>query len=268
MVSRSTSNDGRKVSRPPCSSPPAVSAARRPRSAPAQNALSPVPPITTEPRSGSAVRRAVSSSHSSALRALRRSGLSRSATPTSPVRSQRTPTSGLVDQCDQIALLHDVLGLDVELPHDARDLGHDRDLHLHRLEDDELVSLGDHLALVDTNLPDVGGDLRSDLVHGAERSQTGRTPCLRHGRSTCLSRASCKPRQTAWRVSAGSITSSTSAWPAATYGSMFLRISSASSSRFCGRSSSGTSSRVRRWMMLTAPSGPMTAISAVGQATR
>ena len=49
----------------------------------------------------------------------------------------------------EVALLHRLLGLDVQLADDARDLGDDRDLHLHRLEDADLVALGDHLPFLD-----------------------------------------------------------------------------------------------------------------------
>src|SRR5205823_13163556 len=67
---------------------------------------------------------------------------------------------------DAIALLDRLAGLDVELAHDARDFGDHGDLHLHRLEDAYLVALGDHLALLDDDLPHVRGDLRADLGHG------------------------------------------------------------------------------------------------------
>src|SRR5262245_2193572 len=188
--------------------------------------------------------------------------------------------SGLVDQRDAVALLHGLTGLHVELPNDTGRLGDDRDLHLHRFQNADLVALGDHLPLFDDDLPDVRGDLRSDFGHGpgsyaretagTRRSavQTGSTPCLRHGRSTRLPAVIRRPRAIAARVSAGSITSSSLAWPAAMYGSMLARISSASSSRRAVRaSSSSIASSCLRWMMFTAPSGPMTAISAVGQAT-
>ena len=54
----------------------------------------------------------------------------------------------------------------------------------------------------------------------------GRRACARGGRRA-WSRETWRPFQMAWRVSAGSMTSSTWAWPAAMYGSMFLRSSSA-----------------------------------------
>ena len=49
----------------------------------------------------------------------------------------------------------------------------------------------------------------------AATGQTGRTPCLRQGRCTVFVAETSRPRQIARRVSAGSITSSTCAWPAA-----------------------------------------------------
>ncbi len=63
---------------------------------------------------------------------------------------------------------------------------------------------------------------------------------MRAGRGTRLSRLIRSPFAIARRVSAGSMTSSSCAWPAAMYGSMFARISSASSSRFAACSSSGS----------------------------
>ena len=101
------------------------------------------------------------------------------------------------------------------------------------------------------------------------RSDAAATPCLRQGRSTCLSRGDAAGRcQIACaglggvdhvvelRVPGGDVRVDVlrgSPRPA--------RAASAS------RSSSGTASSVLRWMMLTMPSGPITAISAVGHAT-
>ena len=79
-------------------------------------------------------------------------------------------TSGLVDERDQIAFLNHVLGLHMEFPDNPRDLGHHGYLHLHGLEDDDLVALGDHLAFIDDNLPNIRGDLSPDLVHAWETS--------------------------------------------------------------------------------------------------
>src|SRR6266508_5311996 len=122
IASRSRSNAGRNVSPPPGSD---ASSARTTRSAPAQNALSPAPVITTARRSGSASRRARSCTHSSAFRAFLRSGRSIVAIPTRSAVSHRITDLALVDDGDQVALLYDVLGLHVELTQDARGLGHD-----------------------------------------------------------------------------------------------------------------------------------------------
>src|SRR5262249_19233821 len=72
---------------------------------------------------------------------------------------------------DGVALLHGLAGLDVQLPHDPGYLRHHRNLHLHRLQDADLVALGDHLSLFDDYLPDVRGDLRSDFGHGRDRTR-------------------------------------------------------------------------------------------------
>ena len=103
-------------------------------------------------------------------------------------------------------------GLDVQLADDTRDLGDDRDLHLHRLEDADLVALGDHLPFLDRHLPHVRGDLGADLSHGRRYYEAylrpgARRACAR-GRSTRLSALCRRPRAIAARVSAGSITSS------------------------------------------------------------
>src|SRR5438552_1662229 len=165
IASSTCSNAGRNVS--VVASPSA--AKRVTRSAPEQNAV-PAPVMTmarSAPDCSSCPRNCA---HNSAFSALRRSGRSIVATPTCPRASKwiTRPSlrSGLVDQRDAIALLHRLAGLDVELAHDARDFGDHGDLHLHRLEDAYLVALGDHLALLDDDLPHVRGDLRADLGHG------------------------------------------------------------------------------------------------------
>ena len=56
---------------------------------------------------------------------------------------------------------------------------------------------------------------RSSL-ESSDKIYTGRTPCLRHGRSTCLLRAISRPRVIVSLVSAGSIRSSMKDHPAAT----------------------------------------------------
>src|SRR6266536_5167962 len=162
MASRTRSNAGRNVSPPPGSD---ASSARTTRSAPAQNALLPAPVITTVRRSGSLSRSASNCAHRSALSAFLRSGRSIVAIPTRSRTSQRITQLALVDDGDEVALLHHLLGLDVELAHDAGDLGHHGDLHLHGLEDDDLVALGDHLPLLGHHLPHVRRDLGANLSH-------------------------------------------------------------------------------------------------------
>src|SRR5690242_17787950 len=103
--------------------------------------------------------------------------------PTAPRGSKRMcweRRSVLVDVRDEVAFLDRLLRLDVDFSDDTRNLRDDRDLHLHGLEDDDLVSLGHHLALFGDDLPDVCGDLGPNLVH--------------RGKSTCLHRCA---RQTA-----------------------------------------------------------------------
>src|SRR4051794_8366779 len=268
IASSSSSNAGRNVSTGPCVLS-SVCAKRVTRSAPAQNAL-PAPVITIARSSAVAASRSRSSMQRSPFSALRRSGRLIVATPTSPrVSNSIIDVSVFVDESDDVALLHRLLGLHVKLPHDTGHFSDHGYLHLHRLENADLVAFRDHLPFFDDDLPDVRGDLGLDLVHLANLTgYTGSTPCLRSGRTTRLSALIRKPRAIAARVSAGSITSSSWAWPAAIYGSMLARISSASSSRLAARSvSSSITSSVLRWMMLTAPSGPITAISAVGHAT-
>src|SRR5258708_6699049 len=103
-----------------------------------------------------------------------------------------------------------------------------------------------------------GGD--DDLVR-----QTGMFPCFRQGRSTVFSLACSMPSMITRRVSAGSITSSIIAQPAARYGVIDFRMVSTS----CARLASGLSdaSTCLLKIMFTAPSGPITEISAKGQAT-
>src|SRR5206468_9781802 len=106
------------------------------------------------------------------------------------------------------------------------------------------------------------GALSASREHAGERRgddrlrHTGMLPCLRHGRSTFLPAACSSPCTMARRVSAGSITSSIIAHPAATYGLIWSRIAR----RYCARVSSGLAedSICLLKMMLTAPSGPMT----------
>ena len=75
--------------------------------------------------------------------------------------------SALVDDRDEVAFLDHLTGFDVELAHDTGCLGDHGDLHLHRLEDADLVALGDHLSLFGDDLPHVRRDLRPNLSHRA-----------------------------------------------------------------------------------------------------
>src|SRR3954454_20621573 len=68
------------------------------------------------------------------------------------------------DDGDQVALLHHVPLVDGQLGEGAIGLGDDRDLHLHRLEDHQGVALGDGVARLGDDLPDVGHHLGADLV--------------------------------------------------------------------------------------------------------
>src|SRR4051794_14041223 len=142
---KSMSKAGRNVSPRPCEIPP-VSSACCARSAPEQKARLPVPPITTARRSRFDTSELRSSSQNEALRAFRPEGRSMRAVPTNSSRPQLiVPSSGLIDQRDEIARLYRVVRLHVQFPHDAWNFGGDRDLHLHRLENDDVVALGDEL---------------------------------------------------------------------------------------------------------------------------
>ena len=66
-----------------------------------------------------------------------------------------------------------VLGLDLDVPHRAGDGRLHWDLHLHRLEDDQRVALGDGLTRLDVHLPDVRSDLGMDFGHVGDTSEVG-----------------------------------------------------------------------------------------------
>src|ERR1700733_16154128 len=71
----------------------------------------------------------------------------------------------LLDDGDEVALLDDVALGDGQLGEDPAALGQDRDLHLHRLEDDQRVTVFYGVALGGYDLPDVGDHFRVDLAH-------------------------------------------------------------------------------------------------------
>ena len=60
--------------------------------------------------------------------------------------------------------------IDVQLPNDTRHFSGDGDLHLHGLEDHDVVAFGDELPFVDQHLPHVRRNLGADLVHGPKRT--------------------------------------------------------------------------------------------------
>src|SRR5256885_9843416 len=80
---------------------------------------------------------------------------------TRPTRSGRTR---LVDDRDQVALLDDIALVDRELLDHPVGLGEYRDLHLHRLENDQGVALGHLVPGVGDHLPHVGHHLGPDLL--------------------------------------------------------------------------------------------------------
>src|SRR5256885_7031847 len=80
---------------------------------------------------------------------------------TRPTRSGRTR---LVDDRDQVALLDDIALVDRELLDHPVGLGEYRDLHLHRLENDQGVALGHLVPGAGDHLPHVGHHLGPDLL--------------------------------------------------------------------------------------------------------
>ena len=77
----------------------------------------------------------------------------------------------VVDDDEHLALLDDVAGGDLDLGHPPGALGEHGDLHLHRLEEDELVTHGDDLVGRHLHGDDVGDQLRLDPVtHGTQAS--------------------------------------------------------------------------------------------------
>src|SRR5690349_715600 len=110
-------------------------------------------------------------------------------------------------------------------------------------------------------------DAQVDVAEGVPRraGHSGMLPCFRSGRSTRFRRDASSAVISAGRVRDGAITSSTYPRSAAVNGfANRSRYSSTSSARRVSGSSAASSSL--RKTMLTAPSGPITATSAVGQA--
>src|SRR5438045_8706107 len=91
-----------------------------------------------------------------------------------PPRRTRRP---LPDNRDQVALLDDVTLVDRELLDHSVGLRDDRDLHLHRIEDDRRVALGHLAPLVGDHLPHVGHHLGADLLGHSPSPSTLASPC-------------------------------------------------------------------------------------------
>src|SRR5690606_38272914 len=77
--------------------------------------------------------------------------------------SASTPLTTSLDDQEDVALVHRLAFLGLDLEHLAVVVGLDGHLHLHGLDDDERVALLDLLPLADRDLPDGAGDVRLDL---------------------------------------------------------------------------------------------------------
>src|SRR3982750_4083708 len=120
-------------------------------------------------------RVSASASRISWSRALRRSGLEivsratasagRSRRSLPPASCASTPLP-LLQHHEDVAFADALALLAADLLDDAVVLGLDRDLHLHRLKDDDGVPVGDLVADRDLDFPDVAGDVCLDLCHG------------------------------------------------------------------------------------------------------
>src|SRR5215212_8000566 len=88
-----------------------------------------------------------------------------------PASSVRSPPESdgmaLLEDDEDVALLHRLALLDTDFLHRAGIFGLDRHLHLHRLEDDDGVSFIDLVAGLDLDFPDGSGDVSGDVGHGA-----------------------------------------------------------------------------------------------------
>src|SRR6187551_2674948 len=136
------------------------------KSAPAQKS-GPSPASTTTLVSWSAARppsASTSSSIISELTALRCSGRASVIRATGPPRSTVISAIGVsLDDRDDVALLDDAALLDPDFLDDPAGGRLHRDLHLHRLQDDERVARLDRVAGGDHDLPDVGDHLGLDV---------------------------------------------------------------------------------------------------------
>src|ERR1019366_4238488 len=110
-----------------------------------------------------------------------------------------------------------------------------------------------------------GREVYSDGDTASDERHTGTTPWRFHGRSIFFPADISRALQIVSRVSRGSITSSITSLPAATYTSKILRKPSISSA-FLAAGSSAASTCLRK-AISTTPSAPITLISALGQAT-
>jgi GntR family transcriptional regulator len=83
-----------------------------------------------------------------------------------PAAGAQPISGGLADLGDEVAFLDDVALGDMQAGERACGFGQDRDLHLHRLQDDQGVTVIDVIALGRDHLPYVRDHLRANLSHG------------------------------------------------------------------------------------------------------
>src|SRR5882757_4018600 len=118
-------------------------------------------------RSGLAMRsRATASAgrSSSSLPPARRSDAPPPASLSGPP-AERSGIADLLEHDEDVAFAHRLALRATDLAHLAVVLGLDRDLHLHRLKDDDGVALADRVADRDLDFPDVAGDVCLDVRH-------------------------------------------------------------------------------------------------------
>src|SRR3954454_14036592 len=105
-------------------------------------------------------------------RALRRAGLEMvSRVTASAGRSSKIlppascSSTALLQHYEDVAFAHRLALIAADLLDDPIVFGLDRDLHLHRLEDDDGVAVGHLVADRDLDFPDVAGDVCLDVRH-------------------------------------------------------------------------------------------------------